>query len=41
MSLFIICIGYKKSFLPDSLYFLLSDYRKAKASKEITHYVIS
>lgn len=34
--LFIMRIGYKKSFLPDSHYFFLSDFRKAKASKEVT-----
>lgn len=41
MSFFIICIGYEKSFLPDNHYFFLSDYRKAKASKEVTHYIMN
>lgn len=34
--IFIICVGYKNSCLPDSYYFVLSDSWKAKASAEVT-----
>lgn len=41
MSFFILCIGYKKSFLPDNNYFIMSDFRKAKVSKEVTHFIMN
>ena len=40
-SLYILCIDYKKSFLPDNHYFFMSDFRKTKASKEMTDYIMN
>ena len=40
-NLYLLCGGYKKSFLPDNHYFLMSDFKKTKASKEMTHYILN